>query len=462
VTDAKIVSVSGAKVTGAVASATNAATATNSTQLGGVDASQYLQANGNGSGLTNLNASAITTGTLANARLGQIPTANIADNAVTAPKIASGQVVKSITSGASTLTDNVTLAAGSNITITPAGNTLTIASTGGTSGVTGGGTVGRIPLFNGASVIGDSIITQTPNTITLPGRTDFAQSASGHLTTIATPNAEAGITFSGLGSRADIRYNGKLKLVNGVDGGPPSETSGIAINQSGSVAIGIDSFFSKLTVANAVNLAIRGISGDEAGSNISGIAAGVYGFSNSNNGRGVWGDTFGGTGVVGQSFSGVGVSGVTASTSPLFPGVKGESTGTGGVGVRRIALNGTGVYGATNGTTVATPGVHGVSFQNGGVGVRGDGTTGVYGRTDGGVGVTGEGLASGTGCIWHKCHRTGRLVCRKRQGRYAGVGRQRKSGMPRRCEHAIELFLVHALQKECCGVQCGHIDAQPA
>ena len=67
------------------------------------------------------------TGTLSNARLGLIPTANIADSAVTAPKIATGQVVKTLNG----MTDNVTLAAGSNITITPSGNTLTIASTGG-------------------------------------------------------------------------------------------------------------------------------------------------------------------------------------------------------------------------------------------------------------------------------------------------------------------------------------------
>ena len=46
---------------------------------------------------------------------------------MTATKIAAGQVVKSV----NTLKDDVTLAAGANITITPAGNTLTIASTGG-------------------------------------------------------------------------------------------------------------------------------------------------------------------------------------------------------------------------------------------------------------------------------------------------------------------------------------------
>ncbi len=48
----------------------NAATATNSTQLGGVAAANYLQTTGNGSGLTNLNAGNVTTGTLPVARGG--------------------------------------------------------------------------------------------------------------------------------------------------------------------------------------------------------------------------------------------------------------------------------------------------------------------------------------------------------------------------------------------------------
>ena len=85
--------------------AASADTATSANQLGGVAASQYLQTNGNGSGLTNLNASSITAGTLNNARLGQIPTANIADSAVTAPKIANGQIVKGVSVGATTLTE---------------------------------------------------------------------------------------------------------------------------------------------------------------------------------------------------------------------------------------------------------------------------------------------------------------------------------------------------------------------
>jgi len=93
--------------------------------------------NANGTGLTNLNAASITTGTIDNARIGLISTPNIADSAitgsqiadsaVTAGKIGSNQVVK----GLNGLTDSVSLAAGPNVTITPSGNTLTIAAAGG-------------------------------------------------------------------------------------------------------------------------------------------------------------------------------------------------------------------------------------------------------------------------------------------------------------------------------------------
>ena len=55
---------------------------------------------------------------------GGVGTNQLANNAVTAAKIAPGNVVKSLNG----LKDDLSLAAGSGITITPAGNTLTIAS----------------------------------------------------------------------------------------------------------------------------------------------------------------------------------------------------------------------------------------------------------------------------------------------------------------------------------------------
>jgi hypothetical protein len=56
--------------------------------------------------------------------LGGVQTIHLANSAVTAPKIANGTVVRSLNG----LFDNVSLAGGTNITITPSGNTLTIAS----------------------------------------------------------------------------------------------------------------------------------------------------------------------------------------------------------------------------------------------------------------------------------------------------------------------------------------------
>ena len=57
---------------------------------------------------------------------------NVVDGSITADKIKSGEIVKSINS----LTDDVTLVAGSNVSITPSGNNLTINSTASGGGLT--------------------------------------------------------------------------------------------------------------------------------------------------------------------------------------------------------------------------------------------------------------------------------------------------------------------------------------
>ncbi len=252
--------------------ATTAATATNALSLGGVAASGYLQTNGNGSGLTNLNASSITSGTLANARLGEIPTANIADNAVTAPKIASGQVVKTLNG----LTDSVTLAAGSNISITPAGNTLTIASTGG--GVSGSGTTNTIPLWSAATALGNSVITQ---------------SAAGNV---------------GIGTSSPIYRLHVLSPNDAVRG----ETTG-----------------SGFAVAGVVNSIFNSTAGVYGQSN---AGRGVWGVSSA--GLGVEGSSSSGSGVYASSSSGIalrtqGTSWFSGDTTPLSSGSTGGGTGIG-------------------------------------------------------------------------------------------------------------------------------------
>lgn len=82
----------------------------------------------------------------------------IAANAVTAPKIASGQVVKSFNG----LFDSVTLAVGANLTLTPVGNTLTIdAPTIGFTDVTS--TAPLVLEINAGTLEGSIAITPTDN-----------------------------------------------------------------------------------------------------------------------------------------------------------------------------------------------------------------------------------------------------------------------------------------------------------
>ncbi len=87
---------------------------------------------------------------------GTYPNPAIAPGVVTSSKIATGQVVKSINA----LKDDVTLAAGSNVTITPSANTLTISASGGGGGLTGSGTNGQATFWTGtASLSGDTSFT---------------------------------------------------------------------------------------------------------------------------------------------------------------------------------------------------------------------------------------------------------------------------------------------------------------
>ncbi len=91
---------------------------------------------------------------------GPVANLSVASNAITQDKIATGQVVKSINN----LKDNVTLSAGSNVTITPNGNTLTISSSGGSSGVTSVNNVtGAVTL----AASGGATINTAGNTITI-------------------------------------------------------------------------------------------------------------------------------------------------------------------------------------------------------------------------------------------------------------------------------------------------------
>ena len=391
VVDSKIVTVSGAKVTGTVANATNATTATNATQLGGIAASSYLQTNGNGSGLTNLNASSITTGTLSNARLGQIPTANIADSAVTSGKIAVGQVVKTLNG----LTDNVTLAAGSNISITPSGNTLTIASTGG-----------------GGNSINNQTTTQAGANFNIDG-----------VGTATTFNAMAQYNINGLGRI--LSSPGSNNLFAGIDAG--------AVNTSGSGNSFVGFAAGKANTSGSSNSYFGGGAGfvNSTGLNNSFVGTNSGNQNTQGNGNTFVGSQSGTTNTTGGSntligfAANVGSSNLTNATaigqnaivSQSNSLVLGSNFGSGtnvGIGtstptarldvtssasptttaIRGVSPGGTGVYG------------EGLSYGAGGTsvtgtGVRGDSTSGigVWGNSISGAGVYAVGASQGTAAL---------------------------------------------------------------
>ena len=99
----------------------------------------------------------IVDGTIATADLGNnsVTSAKIVDATITAADIGATQVVKALNN----LKDNVTLVAGTNVTITPSGNNLTIAAT--SSGVGGSGTISYLPKFTSGTMLGNSIIYET-------------------------------------------------------------------------------------------------------------------------------------------------------------------------------------------------------------------------------------------------------------------------------------------------------------
>ena len=141
--------------------------------------------------------------------LGGVQTVHIANGAVTASKIANGTVVRSLNG----LFDNVTLAAGSNITITPAGNTLTIASPNSLTSVahdltlTGNGTSGS-PLGVANGGIGNAQLAD--NAVTL------SKIATGQVVT-SLNNLTDHVTLAA-GSNITITPSGNTLTIGGAAG----------------------------------------------------------------------------------------------------------------------------------------------------------------------------------------------------------------------------------------------------
>ncbi|MBT7593879.1 MAG: hypothetical protein HN559_03185, partial [Gemmatimonadetes bacterium] len=169
-----------------------------------------ISVDGNGEMTPRIELTAVPSArTAATVEAGGVRTASLADSSVTSAKIADGsvqaadlaggQVVKSVNG----LTDAVTFAAGSNVTITSSGSTVTVASSSDladlsvTNGKIAGNAVTSTKISDGSIQAGDLATGQVVKSVN--GLTDAVTLTAGANVTITSSGSTVTITSSGGG-----------------------------------------------------------------------------------------------------------------------------------------------------------------------------------------------------------------------------------------------------------------------
>jgi hypothetical protein len=267
---------------------------------------------------------------------------NVPDGSITSTKIADNEVVKSVNG----LKDNVNLVAGSNVTITPSGNNLTISSTGGGGGTIGGtGTTNYLPLFTNSTNLGNSILYQNSNKIGINNSSpNYALSINtepvgGLGLQLSRSNGGLGLSFLEGSEPVGLKgwffevYGQKFRINTAGDNGYSPIKNLMTFDREGNIGVGTESPSSPLDVqspdANRV-FQVKYVGTTPLD------AFGVYSESAPADGFGIGGSFVGGyEGVHGRSNGGT----FTGSTYGVYGYSSGGAVGT-RIGVFGLAFDG--------------------------------------------------------------------------------------------------------------------------
>lgn len=248
----------------------------------------------------------------------------VEDGAITALKIADGHVVRTLNS----LTDDMNLVPGTNISITPSGNDLVISATGGGGGVSGSGAAGQVAIWDGtSSLTGDDWLLW-----------DNANRRLGIGT--GAPNArlrvESNEQFTGVFASTYQSSDTEVLRANYLGGGSVNATAieGISLPDDG-YGIGGDftgGLYGLRASANGGTHAtdICGLHATASGTSMDASHFGVYAFAS---GPTEFGTNYGVAGLAaGDGYSAVGVHGTASGDNKEVFGVIGHASGGGDFG----------------------------------------------------------------------------------------------------------------------------------